>query len=157
MYDLRKLANWTFSAYLHHFHFLIHPLLLHLLFVCLDNGRLYRLMKFVEKLICIFAVRPTGREDFSRTWVLFSVRLSLTLNTCIPSFKAHLLCYFFQQEEMSPYSLLTVRIIKLTNAHQADFCKYQIFLLMLHNSQIIVPAPACASCCTNAELRSHTS
>ncbi|XP_061318749.1 cytosolic phospholipase A2 epsilon-like [Pezoporus flaviventris] len=26
-----------------------------------------------------------------------------------------------KQEEMSPYSLLTVRIIKLTNAHQADF------------------------------------
>jgi len=32
---------------------------------------------------------------------------------------------------MSPYSLLTVRIIKLRNAHQADFCKYQIFLLTL--------------------------
>lgn len=52
---------------------------------------------------------------------------------------------------MTPYSLLTVRIIKLKNAHQADFCKYQIFLLMLHHLQITLSASACARYYTNAK------
>ena len=87
----------------------------------------------------------------------FQCLVVITINTRISNFKAHLLCYFFQQEEMSPYSLLTVRIIKLRNAHQADFCKYQIFLLTLYSSKITGSAPACASHCTNAKHRNHTS
>lgn len=121
-------------------------------------------MKFVEKIhfvaYCIFAVMSTKRwlqQDLGS----FQCLVVITLNTCIPNFTAHLFCYFFQQEEISPYSLLTVRIIKLRNAHQADFCKYQIFLLTLYSPKIIGSAPAVAgsttSYCTNAKHRNHTS
>lgn len=68
----------------------------------------------------------------------------ITVNIHIQNFKIRLLCFvFFRQEETTPYSLLSVRIIKLKNAHQADYCKYLIFLLMLHHSQITLSAPAC--------------
>lgn len=75
----------------------------------------------------------------------------ITVNTHIQNFNISPLFYFFQQEEMTPYSLLTVRIIRLKNAHQADFCKYQILFLTLHHPQITLLAPACARYYTNAK------